>query len=568
MVKKCVCTSLLLMVLGINIYGEKGPKIISPSKNITIINLDPDFLWKAIEKPGLTYELKIAEDQLFTINVIQLQTTTPFLKLTLPYLEKGKSYYWTIRAVYTDKQQPVKTTWAHEDKKDRNYFRFTVSPGAIGFVGYQPTILTPGSNGILNSLQPEFRWLYPNHKDAGFLIKNNNNEWVSPELVNITYRLMLSSDREFEKDSKTFDIKNDSLKFKLTIPFLRKGISYWWRIKAIYNDPEKNIIKESAWSASAPGVSSAAQFKVAEKATGKFGFNEGLKEELFDRNSIESVERLTQGTDNCFAPAVSKDGQKLAFCSDRMGQIEIFEINLNERIGSFGTGKTTHNEGKYNFNPFWLNNNTEVAFYSNRINESYWHLFNSNQGEAVTLLAIDLDMEENREDFNLFGSCSSDGKIVYTVKLKNSKSYDLYLLDLNENTKTQLLPGMSPDIRNDDRIVYSENVQDNYEIFIGELEGRAILRRSILTTNPASDYDPVLSPDGSRIAFTSTRSGNSDVWVMNSDGTNLKQLTRHPLVDRRPQWINNETLLFQSNRVINEKNEPVYNIFRITAPKI
>ena len=33
------------------------------------------------------------------------------------------------------------------------------------------------------------------------------------------------------------------------------------------------------------------------------------------------------------------------------------------------------------------------------------------------------------------------------------------------------------------------------------------------------------SPDGTQIAFTSTRSGNSDVWLMNPDGTGVKRLT-------------------------------------------
>ncbi len=37
------------------------------------------------------------------------------------------------------------------------------------------------------------------------------------------------------------------------------------------------------------------------------------------------------------------------------------------------------------------------------------------------------------------------------------------------------------------------------------------------------------SPDGSRIAFTSRRKGNEDIFVMNADGTNLRQLTSNPL---------------------------------------
>src|SRR4029077_11838039 len=37
---------------------------------------------------------------------------------------------------------------------------------------------------------------------------------------------------------------------------------------------------------------------------------------------------------------------------------------------------------------------------------------------------------------------------------------------------------------------------------------------------------PVVSPDGSRIAFSSNRDGNDDVFVISSDGSHETQLTR------------------------------------------
>jgi tricorn protease len=46
-----------------------------------------------------------------------------------------------------------------------------------------------------------------------------------------------------------------------------------------------------------------------------------------------------------------------------------------------------------------------------------------------------------------------------------------------------------------------------------------------LTTHPGYDWMPVWSPDGKRIAFSSDRNGNDDVFVMNADGTGLVQLT-------------------------------------------
>lgn len=41
--------------------------------------------------------------------------------------------------------------------------------------------------------------------------------------------------------------------------------------------------------------------------------------------------------------------------------------------------------------------------------------------------------------------------------------------------------------------------------------------------------EPAWSPDGSQIAFSSNRSGNYDIYIMNSNGSNLRQLTSDPL---------------------------------------
>ncbi|MCS7220001.1 MAG: cellulase family glycosylhydrolase [Anaerolineae bacterium] len=77
------------------------------------------------------------------------------------------------------------------------------------------------------------------------------------------------------------------------------------------------------------------------------------------------------------------------------------------------------------------------------------------------------------------------------------------------------------------------------------------LRR--LTDNPEVDWDPAVSPDGTRIAFTSWRAGQADIWLMNTDGSELRRLTDHPADDYAPAWSpDGRALAFVSERAGNQ----------------
>ena len=57
-----------------------------------------------------------------------------------------------------------------------------------------------------------------------------------------------------------------------------------------------------------------------------------------------------------------------------------------------------------------------------------------------------------------------------------------------------------------------------------------------LTSNAASDLMPAWSPDGTKIAFASDRSGQLEIWVMNPDGSNPQQLTHGSSPAEFPAW--------------------------------
>jgi hypothetical protein len=60
--------------------------------------------------------------------------------------------------------------------------------------------------------------------------------------------------------------------------------------------------------------------------------------------------------------------------------------------------------------------------------------------------------------------------------------------------------------------------------------------RFTLTGDPGGDNAPVWSPAGGRVAFERTTGGNTDVWTVRPDGTDLRRLTTRTGLDGRPSW--------------------------------
>lgn len=87
----------------------------------------------------------------------------------------------------------------------------------------------------------------------------------------------------------------------------------------------------------------------------------------------------------------------------------------------------------------------------------------------------------------------------------------------------------------------------SYEIFVMDADGKDARQ---LTDGPGTALDPAWSADGTMIAFSASREGSgSDVYVANADGTGAFKITDDPASDRAPDWSPDGTrLVFTSER--------------------
>ena len=95
-------------------------------------------------------------------------------------------------------------------------------------------------------------------------------------------------------------------------------------------------------------------------------------------------------------------------------------------------------------------------------------------------------------------------------------------------------------------ILFETNRDGNSEIYMINPDGS---NPTNLTDNAASDASACWSPDGTKIAFVSDRDGNAEIYVMNADGSGATNLTQHPDYDNLPVWSPTGThIAFQSDR--------------------
>jgi dipeptidyl aminopeptidase/acylaminoacyl peptidase len=232
-------------------------------------------------------------------------------------------------------------------------------------------------------------------------------------------------------------------------------------------------------------------------------------------------------------PAWSPDGTKIAFYSPSAGNLDIYTMNAD------GTGRarlTTNpdNEG----NPAWSPDGTKIAFARGSQGIFTMNADGTNQTQISNTAGVN------------YPAWSPDG-----TKIAFHRNLDIWTMTADGTGQTQLTntpgfdngePSWSPD---GTKIAFNttRNEPDpsacgpcNDEVFAMNADGTNQTR---LTNNPASDYGPRWSPDGTKIAFVTNREEpnpsncapcNYGIYTMNPDGTNQRRVM--PQTGTWPDW--------------------------------
>jgi len=253
-----------------------------------------------------------------------------------------------------------------------------------------------------------------------------------------------------------------------------------------------------------------------------------------------------------FNPTVSSDGSKVAFISERENNRDIYIMDLLwldgytqwEGKNLINLTKTSGNEWYPQFSP----NNKELLYSYYEPNDDNYDIYiiNSNGDNKRNLTA--------RPGYEILPQFSPDGSFIIFQSWESSVKEISFLnllegivINLTRNPKGNDVIGegnaFSPD---GEKIIFSSDRDGNKNIYIMSSNGS---NQKQLTKHLSDDYDPVFSPDGHSIVFTSERDGNREIYIMNNKGEDLKNISNHTSDDWNPKFYpNNKKIIFQSLR--------------------
>ncbi len=249
----------------------------------------------------------------------------------------------------------------------------------------------------------------------------------------------------------------------------------------------------------------------------------------------DNLAQLTDHPASDWLPACSPDGRRIAFISDRGITSDLYVMDSD---GS-NVVRLTHDnfpEGR----PNWTPAGTKFAFASLRFAVGNWeiYLMDPDGNDPINLT--------NHKWDDLRPSWSPDGSKMAFASSRTGDFNDpmhIFVMNADGTGRRNLTadtalrfnsnPTWSPDGR---KIAFqSQRVFEGYDIYVITAEGKNLKQ----LTQGGKNRMPAYSPDGRKIAFVSTRDGDFNIYLMDTNGMNVVKLTRTPpgVDNTRPSWL-------------------------------
>ena len=212
------------------------------------------------------------------------------------------------------------------------------------------------------------------------------------------------------------------------------------------------------------------------------------------------------------SPAWSPDGTRIAFYSERDGNAEIYVMNAD------GTGVTrlTNSSADEGY-PAWSPDGRTISFDSDRTGNFDVFAMNTD-GSNVRPLT-------KHPARDVSATWSPDGSTIVFMSDREPGGFDAYEAAPDPaapatrvtRTGSTWFPVFSPD----GTALAFHVGRDVHTLPVSGPPGSEPRR---LTTDPENGMYPSWSPDGKRIAFMSWRTGRTELFTMNADGSDQKKL--------------------------------------------
>jgi len=240
--------------------------------------------------------------------------------------------------------------------------------------------------------------------------------------------------------------------------------------------------------------------------------------------------------------AWSPDGKQVAFTTDRRGTYDVYLMNADG-----GRQRPLLTGPAYDWSPSWSPDAKRLAFVSDRDGLPQIYSLEIASGR-VTRLTFTKATEEDDGDYS--PRWSSLGQIVFSRELDGKSR--IFVMNADGSGANPLVDGEGADYDpvwspDGTRVAYVGGPDDDYYIEVVNADGSGHVR---LTTSKA-DATPAWSPDGTRIVFTSWRGDDEDddLWIMNADGSGQRKLFGTDAGEYAPVFAPaGDKLLFTSNR--------------------